>query len=206
MARSSGRTCHAGGVAASSAALLAQTYRVPALGALGITAALAAVALGLRRLLHTMQADKLRDLAWAPAILALAIFNQYDDPLSILLRIGTSIWTAVLYRSIPLKAPAARVGTFLVLFSLTYHLVGATALLTACVVCLAEVPRIAESSWGFLRPSSPAVSPISSGDSSTGSGPWRSGWSARPGTRHTPWSPPPCRPNWRRLCMLWFQG
>jgi len=128
-----------GGVAASSAALLAQTYRVPALGALGITAALAAVALGLGRLLPTMQADKLRDLAWAPAILALAIFNQYDDPLSILLRIGTSIWTAVLYRSIPLKAPAARVGTFLVLFSLTYHLVGATALLTACVVCLAEV-------------------------------------------------------------------
>jgi hypothetical protein len=127
-----------GGVVASLAALLAQMYRIPVPGALIITAALAVLALGMRRLLHSVQADRLRDLAWLPALLALAIYNQYDDPLPILVAIGVSLWMAILFGWIPAKTLPIRMGAFLVLFSLTYHVAGATALLFAFLVCLIE--------------------------------------------------------------------
>jgi len=127
-----------GGIAASLAALLAQTYRDPLPGALMIAAVLAMLSLGLRRLLASIQAQRLRDLAWFPAFLALAIYNQYDNPLPCLLAIGLSLWMAVLYGSLPARALPQRVGAFLVLFFLTYHVAGATALLFALLVCLIE--------------------------------------------------------------------
>ena len=98
----------AGGVVASLAALLAQAYRNPVLGAFVVAASLAVLSLGVRRLLHSVQADKLRDLAWVPAILALAIYNQYDNPLSILLGMAVVVWMAVLYWSIPAKTRPVR--------------------------------------------------------------------------------------------------
>lgn len=127
-----------GGIAASLAALLAQTYRDPLPGALMIAAVLAMLSLGLRRLLVSIQAQRLRDLAWFPAFLALAIYNQYDNPLPWLLAIGLSLWMAVLYGSLPARALPQRVGAFLILFFLTYHVAGATALLFALLVCLIE--------------------------------------------------------------------
>lgn len=128
-----------GGIAAALAALLAQTYRTPLSGALIITTVLAMLSLGLRRLLVSIQAEKLRDLAWFPAFLALAIYNQYDNPLPCLLAIGLSLWMAVLYGSIPARTLPARVGAFLILFILTYHVAGAAALLFALLVCQIEV-------------------------------------------------------------------
>lgn len=127
-----------GGIAASLAALLAQTYRTPLPGALMIAAVLAILSLGLRRLLVSIQAQRLRDLAWLPAFLALAIYNQYDNPLPLLLAIGLSLWMAVLYGSLPARTLPERVGAFLILFVLTYHVAGATALLFALLVCLIE--------------------------------------------------------------------
>jgi len=128
-----------GGIAAALAALLAQTYRTPLSGALIITTVLAMFSLGLRRLLVSIQAEKLRDLAWFPAFLALGIYNQYDNPLPCLLAIGLSLWMAVLYGSIPARTLPARMGVFLVLFFLTYHGAGAAALLFALLVCQIEV-------------------------------------------------------------------
>ena len=128
-----------GGVLNALAALLSQTYRNPLLGALVIVAALGALVLGIQRLLDLSQAGRFRDWAWAPPILALMVYNRYDNPLAILLGIGSSVWMAVLYGSIPMRTPPARIGVFLALFVLTYYLTGASALVFAAIVCLTEV-------------------------------------------------------------------
>ena len=121
------------------AALLAQTYRSPALGALVIVAVVGMLFLGTQRLLRSMGAGRLRDLAWVPPILALMIYSRYDNPLPVLLAIGLSLWTAILYGSVEIKTLPVRLGVFLVLFALAYYLAGASALVLACIVCLTEV-------------------------------------------------------------------
>lgn len=127
-----------GGIAASLAALLAQAYRSPSLGALVVVAVLGVLSVGVRRLLLSIQADRWSDLVWAPPVLALAIYNQYDNPLPVLLAIGLAVWMAAFYQSLPMKTLPMRLGTFAILFSLTYVAAGAAALLFGCVVCLAE--------------------------------------------------------------------
>jgi hypothetical protein len=127
-----------GGTVKAAAALLAQTYRSPSLGAMAIVAVLGLLSLGVRRMLKSMHADKLRDLAWGPPILALAIYHRYDDPLPVLLAIGLSVWMAILFDSVPMRTLPARLGLFLVLFALTYHLAGAAAFLFACIIFLTE--------------------------------------------------------------------
>jgi hypothetical protein len=120
------------------AAVLAQTYRSPSLGALVIVAVVGVLFMGTQRLLHSMGAGKLRDLAWVPPILALMIYSRYDNPLPVLLAIGLSVWMAILYGSVPMKTLPVRLGVFLVLFALAYYLTGASALVLACLVCLTE--------------------------------------------------------------------
>ena len=127
-----------GGPLAALAALLAQTYRSPSLGALVIVAVTGMLFLGTQRLLRSMGAGKLRDLAWVPPILALMIYGRYDNPLPVLLAMGLSIWVAILYGSVAIKTLPVRLGVFLVLFALTYYLAGALALVLACLVCLTE--------------------------------------------------------------------
>ncbi len=128
-----------GGVLKALAALLAQTYRSPALGALVIATVSGVLFLGIRRWLHSLQAGKLRDLAWVPPILTLMIYNRYDDPMSVLLAIGLSVWLAILYGAVAARTVPARVALFLALFALTYYLAGASALVFAGMVCLTEV-------------------------------------------------------------------
>lgn len=127
-----------GGTVNALATILTQTYRDPLAGTLVVAAAVGAVGAGVRRLLRSIQADRLRDLAWAPAILALMIYTRYDDPLAVLLGLGLSIWMAVLYLSAPVKTAPARAGLFLVLFTLGYYLAGASILVFACTLCLVE--------------------------------------------------------------------
>jgi hypothetical protein len=127
-----------GGVVASLAALLAQAYRSPSLGALVVVGVLGMLAIGVRSLLRSIRADGWSDLVWAPPILALAIYNQYDNPLRVLLAIGLAVWLAVLCQSVPMRTPPVRLGAFAILFSLTYVAAGAAALLFGCVVCLTE--------------------------------------------------------------------
>ncbi len=124
-----------GGPLNALAALLAQTYRLGWLGALTIMLLLAAIFVGLRRLLRRRVT---RDLAWVLVLAALMIYTRYDDPLPTLLAIGLFVWLAVLYDSVPIKMLWTRVGLFLVLFALAYYLAGASALLLAAAVCLIE--------------------------------------------------------------------
>jgi hypothetical protein len=128
----------AGGPLAALAALLSQTYRSPSLGALVIVAALGVLFAGTRRLLRSMGAGRLRDLAWVPPILALVIYGRYDNPLPVLLALGLSLWLAILYDSVGAKTVPGRLGVFLILFALAYYLAGASALVLACIVCLTE--------------------------------------------------------------------
>ncbi len=126
-----------GGVLSAVAALLAQTYRLDWLGAVTVTILLGALFAGVR-CLPGLKASSLRDLAWVPVILSLMIYTRYDNPLPILLAITWSAWMAVLYQAIPMKTPWRRGTVFLVLFALAYYLIGATAFVFACVVCLIE--------------------------------------------------------------------
>lgn len=127
-----------GGALDALAALLAQTYRTGSLGALVILTVSVTLFTGVLRLLHSMRAGKLRDLAWAPVIGALMILTRYDDPLPVLLALALSIWMAALYQAVPTKGLAARAGAFGILFALAYWLGGATAFVFAGIVCLSE--------------------------------------------------------------------
>ena len=128
-----------GGPLNALAALLAQSYAYAWLGALVITALLGVLLLGIRRLLRSVQAAKFRDLAWVPLLLVLAIYScYYENPLPVLLAVGLSVWTAVLYAALPGRTLPRRVGLFAVLFAVVYYLVGATALVFASITCLTE--------------------------------------------------------------------
>lgn len=127
-----------GGAVDALAAILAQTYRSPLAGALVIAAVVGGLFAGIRRLLNSIQADKLRDLAWLSSILALMIYNRYDDPLPLLLGLGVSIWMAVLHVSIHAGTAPVQAGLFLGLLTLGYWLTGASILVFACTICLVE--------------------------------------------------------------------
>jgi hypothetical protein len=127
-----------GGPLNALAAVLAQTYRDPLLGALAIVAVLVVLFAGIRRLLRSVQGGRLRALAWVPVILALMIYTRYDNPLAILLAIGLSIWMVLLYGGVAGRTLPMRAGVFLALFAAAYYLAGASALVFACIVCLTE--------------------------------------------------------------------
>jgi len=129
----------AGGTLRALAALLAQSYQIAWLGALVIAAILGVLFLGIQRLLQSMQAGKFRDLAWVPLLLALIIYNNcYENPLPILLAVGLSVWTTILYGALPARTLPGWAGSFLVLFAAVYYLAGASALVFAGIVCLTE--------------------------------------------------------------------
>ncbi len=130
-----------GGPIRALAALLAQSYSRAWLGALSIVAALGVLFLGIQYLLRTGRAGKLRDLAWIPLLLALTIYNYYENPLPVLLAVGLSIWTAILYDALPAKTPCCRTGSFLVLLGMVYYLAGASVFVFAAIACLTEALR-----------------------------------------------------------------
>ena len=130
-----------GGPIRALAALLAQSYSQAWLGALTIAAALGVLFLGIQYLLRTGRAGKLRDLAWIPLLLALTIYNYYENPLPVLLTVGLSVWTAILYDALPVKTPYGRAGLFLVLFGMVYCLAGASVFVFAAITCLTEALR-----------------------------------------------------------------
>ncbi len=128
-----------GGPLRALAALLAQSYSRSWLGALVVAAILGALWLGIRRLLRSGQAGRFRDLAWVPLLLALMIYSDYyEDPLPVLLTVGLSVWTAVLYGDLRVRATRGRAGLFLVLLGALYYLAGAAALIFAAITCLTE--------------------------------------------------------------------
>lgn len=127
-----------GGALNALAALLAQMYRSPSLGALVIVVVSGTLFAGAQRLLRSIQGGRLRDLAWIPAILALMIYNRYEDPLPTLLAMSLSAWMAVLYIAIPKNTLTARTGVFLALFAAVYYLAGGWAFVFACTLCLIE--------------------------------------------------------------------
>jgi hypothetical protein len=155
-----------GGFVNAITALLAQTYRSSSLGALVIAVVLGVLLAGVRHLLRSIQAASKKgesdlysstkssgrsaaarrgsislknvDLAWIPAILALMIYNRYDDPLATLLAMSLSAWMAILYIAIPKNTLTARAGVFLALFAAAYYLAGGWAFAFACTICLIE--------------------------------------------------------------------
>jgi len=127
-----------GGVLGGMAALLAQSYCSAWLGALAIVSVLGVLFLGIQRLLQSMQVQRFRDLTWVPLILALMIYNHYENPLPALLAIGLSIWTAIFFGSLSVRTLWKRTGLFLVFFVVLYYLVGASAFVFAAVACLTE--------------------------------------------------------------------
>ena len=130
-----------GGPIRALAALLAQSYSEAWLGALTITAALGVLFLGIQYLLRTGRAGRLRDLAWVPLLLALMIYNYYENPLPVLLVVGLSVWTAILYNTLPVKTLCLRTGSFLILIGMVYCLAGASVLVFAAIICLTEALR-----------------------------------------------------------------
>jgi hypothetical protein len=130
-----------GGPIRALAALLAQTYSQAWLGALTIAVALGALFLGIQYLLRTGRAGRLRDLAWIPLLLALTIYNYYENPLPVLLAVGLSVWSAILYDALPVKTPYGRTGLFLVLICMVYCLAGASVFVFAAITCLTEALR-----------------------------------------------------------------
>ena len=130
-----------GGPIRALAALLAQSYSQAWLGALTIAAALGVLFLGIQYLLRTGRAGRLRDLAWVPLLLALTIYNYYENPLPVLLAVGLSVWTAILYDALPVKTPCGRTGSFLVLLGMVYCLAGASAFVFAAITGLTEALR-----------------------------------------------------------------
>jgi hypothetical protein len=130
-----------GGPIRALADLLAQSYSQAWLGALTITAALVVLFLGIRYLLRAVRAGWLRDFAWIPLLLALTIYNYYENPLPVLLAVGLSVWTAILYDALPVKTPCGRTGLFLVLLGMVYYLAGASVFVFAAITCLAEALR-----------------------------------------------------------------
>jgi len=128
-----------GGPMGALAALLAESYSHAIPGALTITAILGVLFLGIRRLLRSGHAERFRDLAWVPLLLALTIYNNYyENPLPVLLAVGLSVWAAVLYSVLPARTSRGRTGLFLVLFGAVYYLAGAAAFIFAGIACLIE--------------------------------------------------------------------
>jgi hypothetical protein len=128
-----------GGPARALAALLAQSYSQSWLGALTVAAILGVLFVGVHRLLRSRQAGRFRDLAWVPLLLALMIYSDYyEDPLPVLLTVGLSVWTAILYDALGVRTARGRAGLFLALLGVLYYLAGAAALVFAAVVCLTE--------------------------------------------------------------------
>lgn len=130
-----------GGILSALAALLAQSYSHAWLGALVIVTVLGVLFLGIQRLLRSMQAWKFRDLAWIPVILALMVYNHYENPLPIVLAVALSVWVAVLYGSLGARTLSARAGLFLLCFAIVYYWAGASAFVFASIVCLTEALR-----------------------------------------------------------------
>ena len=90
-----------GGPVGALAALLAQSYSQSWLGALTVAVISGALLLAIRHLLHSAGVGRFRDLAWVPLLLALMIYSDYyEDPLPVLLAVGLSVWTAVLYEKL----------------------------------------------------------------------------------------------------------
>ena len=128
-----------GGIVGALAALLAQSYSRAWLGALVIVGVLAVVFAGTLHLLRSERARWLRDLAWVPPLLALVVYNRYENPLPVLVALGLAIWAAILYGLLPVKRLPVRAGVFLAVFSVLYYLAGAAAFVFAAIVCLSEV-------------------------------------------------------------------
>jgi hypothetical protein len=128
-----------GGPFLALAALLAQSYSRSWLGAATITFILGLLLLGIRLLLRAGRAERFRDLAWVPLLLALVVYsNYYENPLPVLLTVVLSVWVAILYGALAQKTPFVRAGLFLTLFSVVYYLAGASALVFAGIACLTE--------------------------------------------------------------------
>ena len=127
-----------GGLIRALAALLAQSYSQAWLGALTITTILVVLFLGIRYLLRAVRARWLRDLAWIPLLLALIIYNYYENPLPVLLAVGLSIWTAILYDILAVKTACGRTGLFLVFLGMVYYLAGASVFVFAAIACLIQ--------------------------------------------------------------------
>ncbi len=131
-----------GGPLRALAALLAQSYCQAWLGALTVAAILGVLFVGVQRLLRSRQAGRFRDLAWVPLLLALMIYSDYyEDPLPVLLAVGLSVWTAILYDALGVRTARGRVGSFLALLGALYYLAGAAALVFVAIVCLTEAFR-----------------------------------------------------------------
>ncbi len=128
-----------GGPLVTLAALLAQSYSSAWLGAVTVAIILGLLFLGIRFLLRSGRAERFRDLAWVPLLLALVIYNNYyENPLPVLLTVVLSVWVAILYNVLPARTPSRRAGLFLALFGLVYYLAGASALIFAGIACLTE--------------------------------------------------------------------
>lgn len=123
------------------AALLAQSYSQAWLGALIITVVLGVLFLGIQHLLRPGHAGRLRDLAWVSLLLALTIYNHYENPLPVLLAVGLSVWTAILCDAFPVKTPRGQTGSFLVLLGMVYYLAGASVFIFAAITCLTKALR-----------------------------------------------------------------
>ncbi len=131
-----------GGPTRALAALLAQSYSQSWLGALTVAVILGVLWLGVQHLLRSRRAGRFRDLAWVPLLLALMIYSDYyEDPLPVLLTVGLSVWTAILYDAFGARTLRGRAGSFLALLGVLYYLAGAAALVFAAIVCLTEAFR-----------------------------------------------------------------
>lgn len=120
-------------------AFLTAGYYNAYLGALLITMVLLFLYLGTRTLMGCAGVKGYHYWALGPPVIALMVFNQYDNPLFDLLCLGCSIWGVVLYQRLVLKTRSVRTAGYIICFALLYCMAGGSVFVFAVTVCIMEV-------------------------------------------------------------------
>lgn len=121
------------------AAMLSQSYHYPWLGALVLTALIGTICLAFRGYLIRMQGAPVRLLAYAPALTLLVMLNHYGTSLSALGALCAAVVLAWLYSRTSLNKPVGRFTWLLLLYGISYWLIGGTSLVFAAMSVIFEI-------------------------------------------------------------------
>lgn len=128
-----------GGPVEGAAALLAQFYQYPWLGAAIITLVTAVLCFAAFVMLRAFGARRVRVLHLLPALLMLALHDLYYDPLPVALALAVALLCACLYGSLPRRTIAARPIAFVVLSVPLYCAAGGAYLVYALLCAMLEL-------------------------------------------------------------------
>jgi hypothetical protein len=121
------------------AGFLSQLYYFNWLGALVITLVSALTCIGTKVLIKLTSASSGAIMGLLPAFCILAIYSQYDNPMTMILGFLFVIWFAAAYIILDFRMHSIKWIKFLVLFGILYYLAGGISLLFAISTALFEI-------------------------------------------------------------------